>query len=150
MDVSPRRIGILGGTFNPIHNGHILMAQRVREALSLETIFVIPAADPPHKEVDEHISAAHRFNMARLAVKDTGLSVSDIELRRGGKSYTVDTVRALTEEYPSARFTRNYRQRSTLRSGRLARRRGVISSGGVCGRTQGGGELRRYASGHPA
>jgi len=105
MDVSPHRIGILGGTFNPIHQGHILMAQKVREALALDGVLLIPAADPPHKEVDGHVSAQQRYNMARLAAAGAeGLAVSDIELLRGGISYTADTVLELAARYPGARL----------------------------------------------
>ncbi len=105
MHAGPRRVGILGGTFNPIHHGHIQMAQGVRRALRLDEVLLIPAADPPHKEVDGHIGAEHRYQMACLAVEGLeGISVSDIELVRGGKSYTVDTVLELKRRCPQDRF----------------------------------------------
>lgn len=105
MHVGPRRVGILGGTFNPIHQGHIQMAQGVRRALGLDEVLLIPAADPPHKEVDGHIGAEHRYQMACLAADGLeDISVSDIELARGGKSYTVDTVLELKKRYPQDRF----------------------------------------------
>ncbi len=101
MHLGPRRVGILGGTFNPIHVGHIQMAQDVRRALDLDGVLLIPAADPPHKEVDGHIGAHHRYRMACLAAEGLeGLHVSDIELSREGKSYTIDTVLELKKRYP--------------------------------------------------
>ncbi len=100
MQVCPERIGILGGTFNPIHTGHIQMAQGARDALGLSKVLLIPAADPPHKEVDGHVSAQHRYRMACLAAAGIeGVEVSEIELHRKGKSYTIDTVFALKEQH---------------------------------------------------
>ncbi|HWR22286.1 MAG TPA: nicotinate-nucleotide adenylyltransferase [Feifaniaceae bacterium] len=105
MHAAPRRVGILGGTFNPIHQGHIQMAQDVRLALGLDTVLLIPAADPPHKEVDGHVSAEHRYKMVCLAAEGlSGVSVSDIEIARGGKSYTVDTVTELKRRFPQDGF----------------------------------------------
>ncbi len=105
MQACPRRIGILGGTFNPIHEGHIEIAQGVRRSLGLDRILLIPAADPPHKQVDGQISGEHRFEMTQLAVEGfEGLSVSDVELARGGKSYTIDTLLELKSQYPLAEF----------------------------------------------
>ncbi len=105
MQAGPRRVGILGGTFNPIHEGHIQMAQGARCALGLDEVLLIPAADPPHKEVDGHISAQHRYQMACLAAEGLeGLRVSDIELTREGKSYTVDTVLELKKRCPQDAF----------------------------------------------
>lgn len=105
MDLAPRRIGILGGTFNPIHLAHIAMAQGVLQALSLDNVLFIVASDPPHKQVDGHIRAAYRYAMVRLALQnETGLEASDIELSRTGKSYTVDTLEQLLTLYPGAKL----------------------------------------------
>lgn len=105
MDLAPRRIGILGGTFNPIHQAHIVMAQGVLQALSLDKVLFIVAADPPHKQVDGHIQAAYRYAMVHLALhNETGLEASDIELCRTGKSYTVDTLEQLSGLYPEAQL----------------------------------------------
>ncbi len=91
------RIGIYGGTFSPPHNGHLAAAKAFMEQMWLDFLFVIPAAVPPHKEVEQGISAAHRFRMAQLAFQGMeGVYVSDMELQRQGKSYTVDTLRELS------------------------------------------------------
>ena len=91
------RIGIFGGTFSPPHNGHIRGAKAFMEQMWLDLLYVIPTAQPPHKEMEEQVSAAHRLRMAELAFGGIeGVYVSDTEIRRGGKSYTVDTLRELS------------------------------------------------------
>jgi nicotinate-nucleotide adenylyltransferase len=86
-----RRIGLFGGTFDPIHRGHVEVAEAVRRRFALDRICLIPAAQPPHKRT--LTAAADRLAMARLAVDArTGWEVSDLELRRQGPSYTIDTV----------------------------------------------------------
>ena len=97
------RFGLFGGTFNPIHLGHLRAALEVKEGFELEEIFLIPAALPPHKLPGEVVDAGDRLHMLNLALEDTtGLSVSDVELKRSGPSYTIDTVthfkRALPEK----------------------------------------------------
>jgi nicotinate-nucleotide adenylyltransferase len=90
------RTALFGGSFNPIHYGHLLLADDVRERLSLERVLFMPAGEPPHKPVSELAPAADRYAMVRLAIADTpAFDVSDLELRRAGPSYTVDTVEAL-------------------------------------------------------
>ncbi|UCF93265.1 MAG: nicotinate (nicotinamide) nucleotide adenylyltransferase [Desulfobacterales bacterium] len=87
------RIGLFGGTFNPIHVGHLRAALEVKEEFALEKIFLIPAALPPHKERGHVVDAADRLQMIHLAVTpECGFSVSEVELRRTGISYTIDTV----------------------------------------------------------
>ena len=87
------RFGLFGGTFNPIHLGHLRAALEVKEGFELEEIFLIPAALPPHKLPGEVADAGDRLHMLNLALEDTaGLSVSDVELKRSGPSYTIDTV----------------------------------------------------------
>ena len=87
------RFGLFGGTFNPIHLGHLRAALEVKEGFELHEIFLIPAALPPHKLPGEVADAADRLHMLNLALEDTaGLSVSDVELKRSGPSYTIDTV----------------------------------------------------------
>lgn len=89
-------VGILGGTFDPIHNGHLAIAEEARETLGLERVLLVPAASPPHKHGRPVTDAAHRLAMARLAVEDNpSFAVSGIEMDRGGASYTVDTLAAL-------------------------------------------------------
>ncbi|HEY6085123.1 MAG TPA: nicotinate-nucleotide adenylyltransferase [Nitrospira sp.] len=94
------RLGLLGGTFNPIHNGHLAIARHTREALGLDRILLIPTGDPPHKPDDILAPAKDRYEMVKLAAQqEPGLAVSDIEIRRVGKSYTVDTIHSLIEQY---------------------------------------------------
>ncbi len=91
------RIGIYGGTFSPPHNGHIAAARAFMEQMWLDFLYIIPTATPPHKEMDVPVDAAHRLEMCRLAFSDVeGVYVSDVEMRRGGRSYTVDTLRELS------------------------------------------------------
>ena len=90
------RVGILGGTFDPIHNGHLMTAEAVRDEYDMEKVLFIPAAQPPHKLGRKISSAEDRYMMTVLATcSNPYFEVSDIELRREGPSYTVDTVRAL-------------------------------------------------------
>lgn len=91
-------IGILGGTFNPIHFGHLRMAQELAEALSLDEVRFIPSANPPHKN-QPTVSAAHRAEMVQLAIADNSLFKCDTrELARSGASYTIDTLISLRDE----------------------------------------------------
>jgi nicotinate-nucleotide adenylyltransferase len=92
------RVGILGGTFDPIHNGHIETAQAARGALTLDRVMLLPARTPPHRSSEPRASAFHRFAMAALAASVTGMEVSDLELRRDGPSYTSITLERLHAE----------------------------------------------------
>lgn len=94
---------IYGGSFNPPHVGHVRAVKMAAKALCPERIFLIPTAVPPHKEVAEGTPAGEeRLAMTRLAAEEIpGAEVLDMELRRGGKSYTVDTLRAVREQYPA-------------------------------------------------
>jgi nicotinate-nucleotide adenylyltransferase len=88
------RVGLLGGSFNPIHFGHLRAAEEVREALNLDLIYFVPAALPPHKSAEGLALPEHRLAMVRLATKgNRHFMVSDVEIRRAGRSYTIDTVR---------------------------------------------------------
>ena len=91
------KIGIFGGSFDPPHLGHILALQEFQQKLSLDRVLVIPANNPPHKQLAFcGASAEQRLHMTRLAVQDLPYAeVSDLELRRDGKSYTSDTVEEL-------------------------------------------------------
>lgn len=90
------RLGILGGTFDPVHYGHLDAADAARRACSLDQVLFVPAHDPPHKAVEPRASAFHRFAMVALALDGRGADrVSDMELRRTGPSYTVTTLREL-------------------------------------------------------
>jgi nicotinate-nucleotide adenylyltransferase len=90
----PLRLGLYGGTFNPIHRGHTQVAKDVLQHFRLTHIHFLPSALPPHKQRGEIASAADRCEMARMAVAgESALSVSDVEFRRSGPSYTIDTLR---------------------------------------------------------
>lgn len=96
----PLRLGLLGGSFNPIHNGHLAIARQTREALGLDRILFIPTSQPPHKRNGSLAPARDRYEMVRLAIaSDPALAISDVEINRPGKSYTIDTVRLLQQEY---------------------------------------------------
>ncbi len=86
-------LAIMGGTFNPIHNGHLGGAREVLLLTGAERVLFVPAFDPPHKKVCDRVSASARLEMVRLAIEDEpAFELSDIELRRGGTSYTIDTL----------------------------------------------------------
>ncbi|MCX5723954.1 MAG: nicotinate-nucleotide adenylyltransferase [Nitrospirae bacterium] len=96
----PLRLGLLGGSFNPIHHGHLAIARQTREALGLDRILFIPTSQPPHKRNGSLAPAQDRYEMVRLAIaSDHTLGISDVEISRPGKSYTIDTVRLLQQEY---------------------------------------------------
>ncbi len=89
-------LGIMGGTFNPIHYGHLLMCEGIREEFYLEKIIFVPAKIPPHKDISGITEVNDRFHMVELAIADNPYFISsDIEMKRKGSSYTVDTLRAL-------------------------------------------------------
>jgi nicotinate-nucleotide adenylyltransferase len=99
----PQKLGVLGGTFNPIHYGHLAAAEEVRDRLKLDRVLFIPSHLPPHKPEEEVPSAVHRMEMVRLAISGNAyFETSDIEITRGGTSYTIDTIRALLRAYPGA------------------------------------------------
>jgi nicotinate-nucleotide adenylyltransferase len=90
------KIGIFGGTFDPIHVGHLIIAETVRDEMGLDTVLFVPAATPPHKRGRAVSDAADRLEMVRLAIEGNPVfDVSDIEIRRGGVSYSIETVKAL-------------------------------------------------------
>lgn len=96
-----QRIGVMGGSFDPVHLGHLIAAQDAREALRLDRVILMPAALAPLKAGEPRVSDATRLGLLRAAVADTpGLEISALELERGGVSYTVDTARALRHAHP--------------------------------------------------
>lgn len=102
MDTSHRRrIGILGGTFNPPHTGHMILAQDAAEALQLEQVWFLPCAQPAHKPEKCVVPSEHRINMLRASIgHDPRWHLSLIEIERSGISYTIDTLRAVTQQHP--------------------------------------------------
>ena len=99
-------LGILGGTFNPPHIGHLVMIEEALNQLGLDRVVLMPVARPPHKEAPEDPGADVRLELCRLAAAgDERIDVSDLEIRRGGASYTVDTLRALHDRVPEHALT---------------------------------------------
>lgn len=99
-DLHPKKIGILGGTFNPIHMGHLIMAEEVCKHHHLSKVIFIPAYTPPHKYVDDLTVARHRYQMVKEAINENDkFEVSDLEIKREGKSYTIDTVNEILGQY---------------------------------------------------
>ena len=97
------KVGIFGGSFNPIHLGHLLLAEQARDVLTLDRVLFIPASQPPHKPSIGLAPAEARLRMVRLAIRDHAAFVaSDIELARPGPSYSIDTVTALSRSLPKA------------------------------------------------
>jgi len=96
-----RKVGIMGGTFDPIHNGHMTMARQAALQASLECVLFMPTKIPPHKESTKITSESVRSQMVRLAVAgNNDFMFSDLELRRTGTTYTADTLQILTREHP--------------------------------------------------
>jgi nicotinate-nucleotide adenylyltransferase len=94
------KLGLLGGSFNPVHDGHLAIARHTREALELDQILFIPTGHPPHKPNGGLAPAQDRYEMVRLAITpDPAFAISDVEIRRPGKSYSIDTIRQLQQEY---------------------------------------------------
>ena len=94
------RIGLMGGSFDPIHLGHLVLAEEARESLGLERVLFVPNRLPPHKPGRQMASAADRLEMVKLAIADHGaFEACDVELRRDGPSYSIDTVRQLRAQH---------------------------------------------------
>src|SRR5208282_5525464 len=99
------KIGLFGGSFDPVHLGHLLVAQAAMEELGLDRLFFIPAAQSPFKPDHQPASAVVRLRLLRLALAGkTHCEVDDQEIRRGGVSYTVDTLRGYAGRFPGARL----------------------------------------------
>ena len=100
------KIGILGGTFDPVHRGHLELAEKARAHFLLDKVIMVPAYQPPHKPQSPSLNSSRdRYEMVRLALEgETGLELSDCELRREGISYTIDTVIEFEKKYPGAEF----------------------------------------------
>lgn len=97
------RLALFGGTFDPVHYGHLRLAEEACEAANLERVLFIPAHISPFRTAERLSDPAHRLQMLRLAVQDNPrFEVSDMEIQRGGVSYTIDTVRTLRQQYPNA------------------------------------------------
>jgi nicotinate-nucleotide adenylyltransferase len=100
------KVGIMGGTFDPIHTGHLIAAECARESAGLDEVWFMPSYVPPHKPHAPKASPEQRLEMVRLSVSGNPFfRVEDLEIRRGGISYTADTVTILCDRYPDIRFS---------------------------------------------
>jgi nicotinate-nucleotide adenylyltransferase len=105
MQPQKQKIGIMGGTFNPIHNGHLFIADQVQHQLGLEKIYFMPDYIPPHVDHKSAISAEHRVKMVQMAIaNNTNFRLETIEIDRKGTSYTYDTICELKQLHPQAEF----------------------------------------------
>lgn len=100
------KIGILGGTFDPIHKGHLALARYALKQFKLDRVFFIPAARPPHKKSSKPVaSVKHRLAMVRCALRGSKhFKISELEIKRRGPSYTVDTLKAFRRKFPTAKL----------------------------------------------
>lgn len=99
------KVGIMGGTFDPIHQGHLLAAERAREEAGLDEVWFMPSSTPPHKPNAPKASAEQRLEMVNAAIAGNRFFRAEaLEIRRGGTSYTVDTIRELKRQYPGIDF----------------------------------------------
>lgn len=100
-----KKVGLMGGTFNPIHYGHLFLAENAYQQIGLDRILFMPSKNPPHKSKAELVSGDHRANMVKLAIKDNPhFKISMLELQREGTTYTADTLTILKEENPQTEY----------------------------------------------
>lgn len=100
-----KKVGIMGGTFNPIHLGHLFLADNAYEQLELDKVLFMPSKNPPHKEKPDMVTEQQRVDMITLAIKDNPhFELSTFELDRDGMTYTADTLTLLTEQNPDTEY----------------------------------------------
>ena len=127
------KTGVYGGTFNPIHNGHLHIVEEFRRGLGLDRVLLIPAHVPPHKTAPDLAPAGERLEMCRLAAEKTPwLQVSSIELEREGKSYTAETLEELSSLFPEDQFYLLMGEDMFLTLGRWYRPETIFSLASVC------------------
>ena len=103
--MAKRKIGIMGGTFNPIHNGHLILGQTAYEQFGLDEILFMPNKKPYYKKMSKNVTDEQRCDMVKLAIENNdAFTFSDIEVLRDGVTYTVDTLRILTEQKPDCEY----------------------------------------------
>lgn len=99
------KIGIIGGTFDPIHYGHLIAAEWAKDEYNLNKIIFMPAAEPPHKNIDEVLDKNYRYNMVKVAIGDNpDFEISDYEMKKSGKSYTFATLKYFKTIYPHSQL----------------------------------------------
>lgn len=96
------KLAVFGGTFNPIHNGHLHLARQFAQKIGADRVVLVPTAMPPHKTAADLAPAADRLEMCRLAAQKDRFEVSSLEIRRGGRSYTSDTLRSIKKSNPGS------------------------------------------------
>ncbi len=100
-----KKVGILGGTFNPIHFGHLLLAESARDRLQLDKVLFIPTGTNPYKQDIEDVGSEHRYNMTKLGIaSNPNFEISKIEMEREGYTYTIDTLKELDQIYEDTDF----------------------------------------------
>ena len=143
------RIGIYGGAFNPVHKGHIKLAEEVKAKAHLDKIIIMPSGLSPHKSSHSLVDSTHRLEMCRLAFDGEDYIVSDLEIRREGKSYTVDTVTELKQIYPDDELYLIMGSDMLLCFDRWYRYEDILSMVTICATTRQGDisldELKRYS-----
>lgn len=103
--MTKKKIGIMGGTFNPIHNGHLILGQTAFEQFGLDEVLFMPNKKPYYKKMNSAVTDSQRCDMVRLAIRDNdAFTFSDIEIEREGSTFTIDTLRILTEENPDCEY----------------------------------------------
>lgn len=135
------RIGIYGGTFNPIHSGHLHILQEFIRRLRLELVLLIPTRVPPHKEAAQLADAQDRIQMCRLAaetLRGARVEVSDVEIRREGRSYTAETLEQLQKEYPGEELFLLMGEDMFLTVNRWYRPETIFALATVCASPRGG------------
>ena len=144
------RIGIYGGAFNPVHKGHIKLAEELKIKANLDKIIIMPSGQSPHKSSSSLIDSTHRLEMCKLAFGGDGYIVSDLEIKRQGKSYTVDTVAQLKEIYPDDELFLIMGSDMLLCFDRWYRYEDILSMVTICATTRQGDisidELKTYSS----
>ena len=143
------RIGIYGGAFNPVHKGHIKLAEEVKTKAHLDKIIIMPSGQSPHKSSQSLVESEHRLEMCRLAFEGEDYIISDLEIKREGKSYTVDTVTELKKIYPDDELYLIMGSDMLLSFHRWYRYEDILSAVTICATTRQGdislNELKRYS-----
>lgn len=144
------RIGIYGGAFNPVHKGHIKLAEEVKTKAHLDKIIIMPSGQSPHKSSSSLAESEHRLEMCRLAFEGKDYIVSDLEIKRQGKSYTVDTVTELKKIYPDDEFYLIMGSDMLLCFHKWYRYEEILSMATICATTRQGDisidELKTYSN----